>query len=51
VKRLVREVIRKNADVFGDFGTGKFMFIYSSNMIASFLDIEKDFKSLLKKFF
>ena len=51
VKRLVREVLRKNADVFGDVGTGKFMFIYSSNMIASFLDIEKDFKSLLKNFF
>ena len=51
VKRLVREILRKNADAFGDFGTGKFMFIYSSNMIASFLDIEKDFKSLLKKIF
>jgi ribonuclease P protein component len=51
VKRLVREVIRKNLDVFGDVGMGKFMFIYSSNKIASFLDIEKDLKSLLKKFF
>ena len=51
VKRLVREVLRKNIDVFGDVGVGKFMFIYSSNKIASFLDIEKDFMSLLKKFF
>ena len=51
VKRLVREVVRKNLHLFGDVGFGKFMFIYSSNKIASFLDIEKDFKSLLKKFF
>lgn len=49
VKRLVREVLRKNIAVFGGIGMGKFMFIYSSNNIASFLDIEKDFKSLLKK--
>jgi len=27
------------------------MFIYSSNRIESFLDIEKDFKSLLKKIY
>ena len=51
LKRLVREVLRKNVDVFGGFGMGKFMFIYSCNDIKSFLDIEKDFKSLLKKIF
>ena len=51
VKRLVREVLRKNIDVFGDVGMGKFMFIYSSNKVESFLDIEKDFKSLLKKIY
>ena len=49
VKRLIREVLRKNVDVFGDVGFGKFMFIYSSNKIVSFLDIEQDFKSLMKK--
>ena len=48
LKRLVREVLRKNIDVFGDIGMGKFMFIYTSNKIVSFLDIEKDFKSLMK---
>ena len=51
LKRLVREVLRKNVDVFGGIGVGKFMFIYSTNKIESFLDIEKDFKSLLKKIF
>ena len=51
LKRLVREVLRKNVDVFCGIGMGKFMFIYSSNKIVSFLDIEKDFKSLLKKIF
>ena len=51
LKRLVREVLRKNVDVFGGIEEGKFMFIYSSNKIESFLDIEKDFKSLLKKIY
>ena len=51
VKRLVREVLRKNVDLFSGVGMGKFMFIYSSNKIVSFLDIEKDFKSLLKKIY
>jgi len=51
LKRLVREVLRKNIDVFGGIRVGKFMFIYSTNKIESFLDIEKDFKSLLKKIF
>jgi ribonuclease P protein component len=51
VKRLVREVLRKNVDLFSGVGMGKFMFIYSCNEIKSFLDIEKDFKSLLKKNF
>ena len=51
LKRLVREVLRKNVDVFGDIGMGKFMFIYSSNKVESFLDIEKDFTSLLKKIY
>jgi ribonuclease P protein component len=51
LKRLVREVLRKNVDVFGGIGVGKFMFVYSSNKIESFLDIEKDFNSLLKKIY
>ena len=51
LKRLVREVLRKNVDVFGGIEEGKFMFIYSSCKIESFLDIEKDFKSLLKKIY
>jgi ribonuclease P protein component len=49
LKRLVREVLRKNVDVFGGIGMGRFMFIYSSNKIEAFLDIEKDFKTLIKK--
>ena len=49
VKRLIREVLRRNVDVFSGIGTGKFMFIYSSTKIVSFLDIEQDFKSLMKK--
>jgi ribonuclease P protein component len=48
-KRLVREVLRKNADLFNDIGFGRFMFIYSSNKVVSFLEIDKDFKSLIKK--
>ena len=51
LKRLVREVLRKNVDVFSGIGVGKFMFIYSSNKIEPFSDIEKDFKSLLKKIY
>ena len=51
LKRLVREVLRKNVDNFGDFRKGRFMFIYSSNKIESFLDIEKDFRSLLKRIY
>ena len=51
LKRLVREVLRKNVDVFGGIEEGKFMFIYSSYKIESFLDIEKDFNSLLKKIY
>ena len=49
VKRLVREVLRKNAGLFNDIGFGRFMFIYSSNKVVSFLEIDKDFKSLIKK--
>jgi ribonuclease P protein component len=49
LKRLVREVIRKNAGVFCDVGKGRFMFIFSSNKIEAFLDIEKDFKDSYKK--
>ena len=49
LKRLVREVIRKNSDVFCGVGKGRFMFIFSSNKIEAFLDIEKDFKALIKK--
>ena len=48
VKRLVREVVRKNLHLFGDVGFGKFMFVYTSNKIVSFLDIEKDFMALIK---
>ena len=51
LKRLVRVVLRKNVDVFGGVEEGKFMFNYSSNKIEAFLDIEKDFKSLLKKIY
>ena len=49
VKRLVREVIRKNLHLFGGVGFGKFMFVYTSDKIVSFLDIEKDFIALIKK--
>ena len=49
VKRLVREVIRKNLHLFGGVGFGKFMFVYTSDKIVSFLDIEKDFMALIKK--
>jgi ribonuclease P protein component len=49
LKRLVREVIRKNLHLFGDDGFGMFMFVYSSNKVVSFIDIEKDFKTLIKK--
>ena len=48
VKRLVREVLRKNVDVFGGIEEGKFMFIYSSDKVVSLLDIEKDLNLLVK---
>ena len=49
LKRILREVIRKHSNEFLSFTGGWFMFVYSSENAVSFLDIEKDFKVLIKK--
>ncbi len=48
IKRILREVVRKNSFDFCKSG-GWFMFVYSSDKIVPFLDLEKDLKSLIKK--
>jgi len=48
LKRILREVVRKNSEEVLSFGGGWFMFIYSSENVVSFLEIEKDFKVLVK---
>ena len=48
LKRILREVVRKNSKEVLSFGGGCFMFIYSSESVVSFLEIEKDFKVLVK---
>ena len=48
LKRILREVVRKNSKEVLSFGGGWFMFIYSSENVVSFLEIEKDFKVLVK---
>ena len=50
IKRLLREIIKKNSVDLGVDG-GWFMFVYSYDKILPFLDLEKDFLSLLKKLF
>jgi ribonuclease P protein component len=47
IKRLMREIIRKNSVVLE--AGGWFMFIYSSDKIVPLLDIENDFVILLEK--
>ena len=49
VKRLVREIIRKNIIDLGFNKRGWFMFVYTSEKIVSFVEIEEDFQSLIKK--
>ncbi len=49
LKRVLREVIRKNSSEVLAFGGGWFMFIYSSEKPVSFSEINNDFLSLLKK--
>ncbi|GIS05878.1 MAG: hypothetical protein CM15mP109_06340 [Candidatus Dadabacteria bacterium] len=48
IKRFLREAVRKHSKEVLSFGGGWFMFIYSSDKVVSFLDIEKDFKLLVK---
>ena len=48
LKRILRDVVRKHSKDLLSFGGGWFMFIYSSEKVASFLDIEKDLKLLAK---
>ena len=47
LKRILREVVRKNSKEVLSFGGGWFMFIYSSEKVVSSLDIEKDFELLV----
>ena len=48
IKRFLREAVRKHSKEVLSFGGGWFMFIYSSDKVVSFLDIEKDLKLLVK---
>ena len=48
LKRILREIVRKHSKEMLSFGGGWFMFIYSSEKVTSFLDIEKDLKLLVK---
>ena len=48
LKRILREVVRKHSKELLSFGGGWFLFIYSSENVVSFLEIEKDFKVLVK---
>ena len=48
LKRILREVVRKNSKEVLSFGGGWFMFIYSSDKVVTFLEIEKDLKLLVK---
>ena len=48
IKRLLREIIRKNSVCLGIDG-GWFMFVYSCDKILPVLELEKDFLSLFKK--
>lgn len=49
LKRVLREIIRKHSKEIMSFGGGWFMFIYSSENVISFLEIEKDFNLIIKK--
>ena len=48
IKRVLRVAVRKLSKEVLSFGGGWFMFIYSSENVVSFLEIEKDFKVLVK---
>ena len=48
VKRLVREVVRKNLHLFGDVGFGKFMFVYTSIRAIKSFSISKKETILLE---
>ena len=48
IKRFLREAVRKHSKEVLSFGGGWFMFIYSSEKVVSSLDVEKDFKLLVK---
>jgi len=49
IKRLLREVIRKNSSSFECFDSGWFMFVYSSDKTRSLSEINIDFHTLVKK--
>ena len=46
IKRRIREVLRKNKDVVYKNGGGWYMFIFSSQKILTFSEIEEDLLSL-----
>ena len=48
IKRILREALRKHSKEVLSFGRGWFMFVYSSDKVVSFLEIEKDLKLLVK---
>ncbi len=48
LKRILREIIRKHSKEVLSLGGGWFVFVYSSEKVVSFLEIEKDFNLLIK---
>ena len=48
IKRRIREVLRKNKDVVYKNGGGWYMFIFSSQKILTFSEIEEELLSLFE---
>ncbi|MGB5942521.1 MAG: ribonuclease P protein component [Leeuwenhoekiella sp.] len=51
IKRLMREVYRKNKSAFHTNGTSySFMFIYTGREVMAYAEMEKSFDKLIKRF-
>tara|TARA_E500000331_G_scaffold65907_1_gene60560 strand:+ start:944 stop:1270 length:327 start_codon:yes stop_codon:yes gene_type:complete len=49
IKRILREVLKKNKKKLIGFGGGRFMFIYSCDRVLSFSEINNDLVLILKQ--
>ena len=48
IKRRMREVLRKNKNIFYNKGRGWYMFVYSSQKILTFSELELEILSFFK---